>query len=106
MTEKTRPTGYVRVDIFKDTGKWYSTGWVDMAPWFNTESVHGAVREACNAEATKANGEWGLVRNADEYFAQGWTIVCTEPHHQFAHPVLLAGLRGLTHTAMYKREGA
>lgn len=103
------PATYVRVDLFKPSGKWYDTTWVDMADWQQGGSVHGCVRAACNAEANRGlqastRGHWGLRGDLDNYLGQRWIAVCLEPCHKHAHPVMLIGQSGLTHTPDFERQ--
>lgn len=106
--EVAKYDGRTRVDLFKGTGKWYATCHVDMAAWYECDSVHGAVRAACNAEAMKPAAEsgWELRGDLDSYLRQDWIAVCAEPHHQHAHPVLLAGVRGLEHEPAFALRDA
>ena len=81
------------VHIFKPSGKWYSTAKVDMRP-FADMFIQEALLAACMAEfAKEGHGEWGLVRDAEAYLAEGWMIVCPEPNHPHAHPIMLKGPR-------------
>lgn len=64
----------VRVDRFKERGKWYDSHAVDMGPHYHNPSIHDAVRLAIQDASI----------NMDEFI-----IVCLEPYHVHAHPVML-----------------
>lgn len=91
----TTNDGRVRVDFFKPSGKWYGTASVDMERWYNDArgDLRECVMEACRAEAAKGSaGEWGHTFGPDGWVVDGGTIVCLEPHHKHAHPVMIKSL--------------
>lgn len=88
MTESVKVT----VEIFKPSGKWYSTAKVDMRP-FSHMLIHDALFEACMAEYTIKSSDWGLVRSPNDYLADGWMLVCVDPDHPHAHPIMLRNPR-------------
>lgn len=71
---------FVRVDRFKPNGKWYDTFAIDMGEFYNDPFIHDALKKAII----------GAGVNID-----GYRIVCLEPYHKYAHPVMLSDhLRG------------
>jgi len=63
----------IRVDLFKPSGKWYTTISVKMN--FTNPSIHNSLQEAIK-EKYPTNYE-------------GMTAVCLNPFHKFSHPVML-----------------
>ena len=82
------------IHIFKPSGKWYSSGLVDMSP-FGEELIHVALFKACEADA-KVSGRWPLVTSPRDLLTRaddpGWIIVCIEPEHKHAHPIMLKSI--------------
>lgn len=68
--------GSVRVDYFKPSGKWYETLEVDMTNFYQ-EPVF--CREAVK-QAT--------MKRYPNFRFDSWIVVCLEPYHQYAHPVI------------------
>lgn len=79
MTNFTIKDSMVRVDRFKQRGKWYETLEVDMAGHYDTASIHDSLRQ-CIKE------QYPGLADSEMLF------VCLEPHHKFAHPIMLQGL--------------
>jgi len=88
----TNKEGYVRVDIFKPSGKWYSTAAVDMSAGYNEANIHRALYDACVREFDKEGGEWGLSVSPQAELEEGFMFVCLEPYSKFAHPIMLTGV--------------
>jgi hypothetical protein len=80
-----------QIHIFKPSGKWYSSGIVDMSP-FSDELIHVALFKACEADAG-VSGRWPLSTSPRDLLDRsddgGWMIVCIEPNHPHAHPIML-----------------
>lgn len=70
----------VRVDFFKNSGKWYTTEAVKMEAW-DEPIVHDVLKEAIND--TFYLPEEGRLRYG------GMIAVCLEPYHKNAHPLML-----------------
>ena len=88
----TTQTGRVRIDLFKESGKWYATGSVNMGPYYkHPGGPHEAVLSAARDEARKLapTGEWPISNPPDAWLGQGGTIVCLEPFHEQSFPVQL-----------------
>lgn len=66
----------VRVDRFKERGKWYDTIVVDMKDDYRSASIHDSLQTR--------------LREAG-YSMDGWIYVCLEPYHMHSHPVMLKG---------------
>jgi predicted RNA-binding protein len=47
MSNYSNNPGRVRVDLFRDTGKWYATGSVDMGDKYDPNDLFGAFYHAC-----------------------------------------------------------
>jgi hypothetical protein len=71
----------VRVDRFKQRGKWYESIAVDMSEYYNHPDIHDALRRC-------------LAR--DGYVIDDWTWVCLEPYHKHSHPIMLRAPEGLS----------
>ena len=75
MTNYSNNPGSVRVDFFKESGKWYMTEAVDMSEfWDFGNTPHDAVTAALEAKG----------RNLKHF-----TRVVLEPYHKSAYPVML-----------------
>lgn len=61
-----------RVDIFKESGKWYTTVAVKMN--YREPIIHDAVRK-------------GLATRLEPGQFSGMMAVCIEPYHEHSHPV-------------------
>jgi len=72
---------HVRVDRFKESGKWYDTLEVDMSGVWDHWNIAEALTIAID-EAFGGNYVAGWI-------AQGGSFVCLEPSHKHAHPVML-----------------
>jgi hypothetical protein len=66
----------VRVDFFKESGKWYTTEAIDMNNWYNEPLIHDAISKAI----ITAIGD----RLSD------MTAVILEPYHINSHPVMIS----------------
>lgn len=66
----------VRVDRFKERGKWYDTFVIDMEDSYNEPDLHLAVENGIRAAG---------------YKMEGWIYVCLEPYHKSSHPIMLKG---------------
>lgn len=64
----------VRVDFFKESGKWYAT---EAIEWMHYSKmlIHDAFIRSLQASC---NGRFS-----------GMTAVCLEPYHEHAHPIML-----------------
>jgi hypothetical protein len=69
----------VRMDRFKPSGKWYDTFAVNMTDYYDCGMlIHDCVEIAWQKSSGKELGE-------------GWMLVCLEPYHKNAHPVMVRG---------------
>lgn len=84
------------IHIFKPSGKWYTSGHVDMAP-FKDELIHVALYRACRAAYNnpEPNG-WPMSSSPQDLLERpddsGWMIVCLEPEHPHSHPIMLKSI--------------
>lgn len=69
----------VRVDIFKSSGKWYSTIVIDMEPFYNEPIVSDAVAKAL---VSQTNYKRSVKSN-------GWFAICLDPYHRDSSPVMI-----------------
>lgn len=74
MTNYSENPGMVRVDYFKESGKWYMTEAVDMSEFWDyaitpSDAVQAALKKA---------GRW----------LPHFNIVALEPYHKSAYPVM------------------
>ena len=83
MTHYSENPNMVRVDYWKESGKWYMTEAVDMDNVYQVPLVQVAVEVAMN-------DHWEKTRSPDR--RQAWnqfTITVTEPYHMNAYPVMV-----------------
>jgi hypothetical protein len=74
--------------LFKESGKWYADGSVDMSPAYNAACLHDGLYVAC-ARSQESGDGWPLSTTPYAWLMSGGTIVCLDPYHQHAHPVML-----------------
>lgn len=72
---------HVRVDIFKDSGKWYTTISIDMNKVYNEPFIHDALKKCLE------DTNWKPAENKD--FSNGWFAVCLEPYHINSFPIVV-----------------
>jgi len=65
----------VRVDFFKESGKWYCTEAVRWLHYSGDVLIHDAFKAS-------------LEKHLGNRLA-GMTAVCLEPHHEYAHPIMM-----------------
>jgi hypothetical protein len=65
----------VRVDFFKESGKWYATEQMEWLHYKGEMLIHDAFIRSLQAQF---NGKY-----------HDMTAICLEPYHEFAHPVML-----------------
>lgn len=74
----------VRVDLFKPSGKWAYNGAVNMKETWDTSSPDDALEIAMDR-----GGIEGVTVNWRTWLAEGGMIVCLNPCHKYAYPVML-----------------
>jgi hypothetical protein len=79
----TEKDSSVRIDRFKDGGKWYDTFAVDMEPFWDSLTPVDGVRYAI-----AAHPDWSA-EYVQDCLDRGFTFVCLEPYHKYAYPVML-----------------
>ena len=75
MSHYSKNPAMVRVDFFKESGKWYATEEMEWIHYSEQYQIHDAFA-------------WSL-RSAFNGMYSGMTAVCLEPYHAHAHPVML-----------------
>lgn len=65
----------VRVDFFKESGKWYTTEEMEWLYYNGENQIHDAFL-------------WSLIQAFNGRYA-GMTAVCLHPYHANAHPLML-----------------
>lgn len=66
----------VRVDIFKNSGKWYTTLAIEWLYYSSdNQLIHDIFRES-------------LKKHLGNKFS-GMTAVCLEPYHEYSHPLMI-----------------
>jgi hypothetical protein len=94
MIELQQQPRLTQIHIFKPSGKWYSSGLVDMSP-FSSDLIHVALYKACVADHGKID-RWPLSTPPSALLQRhddpGWLIVCIEPDHPHAHPIMLKSI--------------
>lgn len=68
----------VRMDLFKSTTKWSQTYAVDMNDYYNWPDIKGAV-------------QFAFEKSTGMKVTDGWMLVCLEPYHRHAHPIMVRG---------------
>ncbi len=68
---------YVRVDFFRNKGKWYAT---ESVQWLSYDKslIHDAFKEALRNHFKDTPDR-----------LSGMTAVCLEPYHQHSHPIMV-----------------
>lgn len=88
----TNTNSIVELNIFKPSGKWYWTAYIDMKDFYDRdELIHDLIKEACQIEFAKPNhGIWGLTCSLDQILSreEGWSVVCLNPYHKHSHPIM------------------
>lgn len=69
----------VRVDFFKESGKWYCTEAVEWCG-YDAALIHDAFRDSLRIHLTQEDGRIRL---------EEMTAVCLEPYHEHAHPLMM-----------------
>lgn len=70
----------VRVDFFRDTGKWYTTEAVRWCGGYSKESgIMEAFRTSLRQHLLQPSGKLRLA---------GMFAVCLEPYHELSHPLM------------------
>ncbi len=77
----TSKESQVRVDIFKASGKWYTTIEVDMNDVFEFPFIHDALKMCLEKTTWKP-----AVSKKD---SDGWFAVCLEPYHVTPYPIVI-----------------
>lgn len=65
----------VRVDFFKESGKWYATEQMEWTHWSGKFLIHDVFA-------------WCLISNFNGHY-HDMTAVCLKPCHEHAHPIML-----------------
>lgn len=80
MSHYSQDPAQVRVDFFKESGKWYCTEAVKWITYHGNTQVGHAFAEALDKHLEKANGGRRL---------SGMIAVCLEPYHEHAFPQMM-----------------
>ena len=78
----TTNSSHVRVDRFKESGKWYDTLEINMENHYDDLNIYKALRDSINETMQFEN-------YVQRWLSQGGSFVCLEPYHQHSHPVML-----------------
>lgn len=73
MSNYSNDCSSVRVDIFRESGKWYETVAITKAKYSNC-SIHDSVKAA--------------LKEVIGTGFKGMTAVCLEPYHEHSHPIM------------------
>lgn len=79
MGHYTENAGSVRVDFFKESGKWGYTIECDMKSYYKGYLLPEALILALKDK----------FKQRDEMPFKGMTMVCMEPYHEFSHPIMV-----------------
>ena len=83
MSHFSNDPGHVRVDFFKQSGKWYTTEQVEMKDWKGKEcTIHEALVNALDR-----------LENGDPY-CRGMQVICLDPYHEHSHPICIKEWNG------------
>lgn len=85
MSNYSDQANSVRVDFFKDTGKWYVTEAVLWKTWKGKLEEGGMLIHTAFAEALRDH----LIQPNLKLRLAGMTAVCLEPYHEYSHPIML-----------------
>ena len=72
----------VRVDFFKESGKWYTTEAVKWTGVYTHISIHDAFLISLRNHFSSPN-------KGPNTRLQGMTAVCLEPYHEHSHPLMI-----------------
>ena len=73
----------VRVDIWKASGKWYTT---EQMKWLSYDGgIHGELIHDIFASSIRASFPGSYI---------GMTLTCLEPYHAKAHPLMIKDWQG------------
>ena len=87
----------VRIDIFRKSGKWYTSGSVDMDGFYNGHHPDEAVMLACQKEFDMSDaGEWPLSTSPQDAIKE-YYFVCLEPYCEHSFPVMITDERLRVH---------
>ena len=78
MTHYSDNASMVRVDFFKPGGKWYMTEAHDMEDYYDVVPIHEALKQVLSHS-----------REGHPDFWKQFTVVCLEPYHIYAHPIMI-----------------
>lgn len=81
MTHYSNDPSNVRVDFFKESGKWYMTEQLDMNAHYNDKFVQDAVADALDESRPEREPRWW----------RNFIVVVNEPYHHNAYPVMFIG---------------
>jgi len=76
----------VEVNIFKPSGKWYTTLAIKFLTWDGDTAKNGKLIHDAFREALLGN------QSASMLMSDGMFAVCINPFHENAHPIILWGL--------------
>jgi hypothetical protein len=79
MGNFSKHSNHVRVDFFKESGKWYTTEKVPMNGKYNDSSVVAVFTKALLDHLTDSHG----IR------LSGMWAVCLDPHHEHSYPIMV-----------------
>jgi hypothetical protein len=69
----------VRVDFFKESGKWYTTEAIQFSR-YDESLIHNAFENSLRAALKEPSGKLRL---------SGMWAVCLHPYHQHEHPLMM-----------------
>lgn len=75
--------GWVRGDLFSESGKWKYVVAIDMRKYYSYSTVHAAVVDAFGNTPAADRGVNG------NFDGSGYWLVVTEPYHETSFPVMV-----------------
>lgn len=75
----------VRVDFFKQSGKWHASEAVEMIEWSGNEIL---IHESL------VNGLDRLEKRLGSPYMRGMQVICLEPYHEYSHPICIKNWQG------------
>ncbi len=76
----------VRVDLFKPSGKWYTTIVLKWDRYFPIQTKEGG---GTDIELIHDTFRRLMEPHTKTFNREGWIAVCIEPYHEHAHPLLI-----------------
>jgi len=97
MSHDSNDPAMVRVDFFKERGKWYTTEAVEWTgPYLGKDEatgkvtlIHDSFVESLAAHFEKSEDPTDLAQKGGRWRLEEMVAVCLEPYHEHSHPLMV-----------------